>query len=185
MEGFASVNVCTGPLRAAVLLMLDLLRTRNATQRMICVVVVAFAATINPAVVSGAVTGSCSESDCHHFLEGRIEFGDVATFKQSLEKVGGKGRLMLFLNSEGGDIAAAIEIGRLVRRWPDSVVVVSLNSKCFSACVFVLAGGLHRTVHGTVGIHRPFGSATEAQSFDATQKKFRALEQAARNIFKT
>ena len=172
---------CACCLRAISILLLDLLRTRIATRRMIQALTVGFATTISPAVAFAAAYGECSESGCGLVLEGRIGSDDVAIFKRSLEKAGDKGSLTLVLDSEGGDVAAAIEIGRVVRRWSASFVVVAANAKCFSACVFVLAGGLSRTVHGTIGIHRPFGSGTEAQSYDATQKKFRALEQAAKN----
>lgn len=180
MRGFDILKACAGQLRAIAVLVHDLLRTRIATRRMIHAMAVGFAATISPAVASAAAYGECVESGCVLFLEGRIGPDDVAIFKRLLEEVGGKKSLTLSLDSEGGDIAAAIEIGRLVRRWPEPGVLVTRDSKCFSACVFVLAGGLRRIVHGTVGIHRPFGSGTEAQSYDATQKKFRALEQAAK-----
>jgi hypothetical protein len=128
--------------------------------------------------------GSCIESNCNLFLTGRIAQDDVQLFRQSFEKMSGKGSLFLSLDSEGGDIASAIEIGRLVRRWPESIVLVTLSSKCYSACVFVLAGGLHRAVHGKVGIHRPFGSSTDARTYESTQKSFRTLEQSAKAFLK-
>lgn len=166
MRGFATMIASTDPLRAATLL-----------------VTVAFALTISPAVASADVSGVCTPT-CVFFLNGRIGPGDVGLFKQSPEKVEGKGNLQLFLDSEGGDLTTAIEIGRLVRRWPDSLVIVDLNSKCFSACVFVLAGGLNRVVHGQVGIHRPFSSTTDSKTYESTQKTFRALEQSAKSFLK-
>lgn len=123
-------------------------------------------------------------SECSFFLEGRIGPDDVAIFKRSLEKTGSNGRLLLFLNSEGGDIATAIEIGKLVRRWPNSSVLVTEDSKCFSACVFVLAGGLHRRVDGKVGIHRPFNATTNSNNYESSQKTFRTLEQSAKAFLK-
>jgi len=120
------------------------------------------------------------QSNCMFWLKGRIGPDDVAIFKRSLERAGGNGNLLLMLNSEGGDLTTAIEIGRLVRRWPDSSVMVLQDSKCYSACVFVLAGGLHRVVYGKVGIHRPFNSTTDSNTYESTQKTFRTLEQ--RNV---
>jgi hypothetical protein len=219
MRGFANVNACTGPFRASVPVLLDLLTIRNAIQRMIFMVAVAFAITISPIIASAAVNGNCADrppaapslpeflkaarpanpgvseealthywtqtyNRCYLFLKGRISPDDVAIFKRSLENTGGNGSLMLILDSEGGDLTTAIEIGRLVRHWPDSLVIVSLDSKCFSSCVFVLAGGLHRVVHGKVGIHRPFNSKTDARTFESTQKTFRALEQSAKSFLK-
>ena len=122
--------------------------------------------------------------DCTLFLKGRIGPEDVAIFKRSLEKAEGYGLLMLYLDSEGGDVATAIEIGRLVRRWPKSSVLVVQDSKCFSACVFVLAGGLHRVVHGKVGIHRPFNATIDSNTYESTQKTFRTLEQSAKAFLK-
>lgn len=124
----------------------------------------------------------CSATRCTLRVEGRITSRDVPLVKQALERARGSGRLLLMLDSEGGDIASAIEIGRLIRRWPDSIVLVSLDSKCFSACVFVLAGGLQRTVWGKVGIHRPFGSESKGGTYESTQKEFRAVEQVARKF---
>lgn len=122
--------------------------------------------------------------DCTLILEGRITPNDVAIFKRSVERANGYGLLMLFLNSEGGDIASAIEIGRLVRQWPKSIVMVEKDAKCFSACVFVLVGGLHRDVHGSVGIHRPFSSTTNSNTYESSQKTFRTLEQSAKAFLK-
>jgi hypothetical protein len=164
MRGFAKIIACADPLRAAVLVVVHLLRTGIATQIILRAVAVTFTFTVSPAVASADVYGLCADkSICTLRLDGRIGPDDVALFKRSLEKVGGKQELLLFLNSEGGDITTAIEIGRLVRRWQDSHVVVALDSKCFSACVFVLAVGLNRVVHGKVGIHRPFNSTTDSQ----------------------
>jgi hypothetical protein len=156
-----------------------------AAQRIFRAVAVTLAFTISPAVASADVHGLCRDNSiCNLRLDGRIGPDDAAQFKRSLEKVGGKQNLLLFLNSEGGDIATAIEIGRLVRHWQASHVVVSLDSKCFSACVFVLAGGLNRAVHGKVGIHRPFSATTDSHTYEATQKTFRELEQSAKSFFK-
>jgi hypothetical protein len=122
--------------------------------------------------------------DCYISLKGRIGPDDVAIFKRLLARADGYGLLMLSLDSEGGDIATAIEIGRLVRRWPKSLVMVSGDYKCFSACVFVLAGGLHRQVDGRIGIHRPFISTTNSNTYESSQKTFRALEQSAKAFLK-
>lgn len=124
------------------------------------------------------------QSNCTFWLEGRIGPDDVAIFKRSLEKAGSNGRLMLYLNSEGGDLTTALEIGRLVRRWPNSSVMVLQDAKCLSACVFVLAGGLHRRVDGNVGIHRPFNATTNSNTYESTQKTFRTLEQSAKVFLK-
>jgi hypothetical protein len=61
---------------------------------------------------------------------------------------------MVYLDSPGGDVAAALEIGRILRREGMSATV-ERGAHCMSACVFVLAGAEKRRIDGAVGIHRP------------------------------
>lgn len=59
------------------------------------------------------------------------------------------------LDSTGGDIAAAMAIGRLMRSMEfDSLVIA--GGRCHSACLFVLAAGVNKVVLGEVGMHRPY-----------------------------
>jgi hypothetical protein len=82
------------------------------------------------------------------------------------------------LNSLGGDLAAAIEIGSLVREKNISAIIDS-SAKCVSACVFVLAGAAQRKIKGLVGIHRPyFTSAGGADSSEVVQGYGALLKQA-------
>ena len=59
------------------------------------------------------------------------------------------------LNSRGGSVLAAMRIGEAIRRanfWTG----VYEHATCASACVLILAAGVHRTAKwGTVIIHRP------------------------------
>ena len=59
------------------------------------------------------------------------------------------------LDSIGGDVDVALDIGRIIRRENASVDVMNGN-KCFSSCVFLLAAGVQRMTIGDVGIHRPY-----------------------------
>ena len=75
----------------------------------------------------------------------------------------------LTLDSEGGDVYAALRIGRMLRKARAWTHVLK-GSKCISACVFLLAGSVRRDVDGgVVGIHRPYSSDTEALSFEEMQ----------------
>jgi hypothetical protein len=59
------------------------------------------------------------------------------------------------VDSLGGDVEAAINIGRLARKYNASVS--SIYGTCASSCVFILAGGVDRhLLSSIVGIHRPF-----------------------------
>jgi tetratricopeptide (TPR) repeat protein len=59
------------------------------------------------------------------------------------------------LNSLGGSLPGALEVGKIIREQKLKAVVDS-SAKCVSACVFVLAGANRRQIKGSVGIHRPF-----------------------------
>lgn len=70
----------------------------------------------------------------------------------------------LRLNSNGGDVATAMSIGRLVRK-AQLTTIVQENDTCASACVLILAGGIWRIAWGEnqIGLHRPyFYNAKEA-----------------------
>ena len=57
--------------------------------------------------------------------------------------------------SNGGDIDAAMDVGRLLRKL-GVFSVIDKNDQCMSACVFAFMGGERRSVAGRLGIHRPF-----------------------------
>jgi hypothetical protein len=59
------------------------------------------------------------------------------------------------INSPGGSVYAAIEIGRLFRS-RQQPIWVKREDVCVSACVLILAGATYRTLEGQVGIHRPY-----------------------------
>jgi ATP-dependent protease ClpP protease subunit len=60
------------------------------------------------------------------------------------------------LDSQGGQVFAALEIGRLLRR-EAATVRVGPGASCISACVFVLMGAPQREVAGSarIGLHSP------------------------------
>lgn len=65
---------------------------------------------------------------------------------------------MLILNSDGGDLGAAMKIGRIVREH-GYFAQVQPKARCLSACVYILAAAKRKQVLGSVGVHRPyFGS---------------------------
>jgi hypothetical protein len=75
------------------------------------------------------------------------------------------------LNSLGGSLSAAIEIGRLVRD-EKLTAIVEASAKCVSACVFVLAGAHKRIIRGEIGIHRPYftGNASPVESVETVRR---------------
>jgi len=69
--------------------------------------------------------------------------------------------VIFHVHSEGGDVERAIRIGRMLR---ELNAYIWINGSCLSACVFILAGGVDRTVNGTVGVHRPYFSSLDRRS---------------------
>jgi hypothetical protein len=49
--------------------------------------------------------------------------------------------LSVYLNSQGGDVEAAIKIGQIIRE-NERTVEVSTNSKCFSSCTLIYIAGV-------------------------------------------
>lgn len=80
--------------------------------------------------------------------------------------------------SNGGDIDAAMELGRLLRRL-GVFAVVDKNDQCLSACVFAFMGGERRSVAGRLGIHRPFFPHT--QDLPDRQVRFRHMQKILRD----
>lgn len=82
--------------------------------------------------------------------------------------------VMIKLDSSGGNISAALKIGRFLRK-NDSLATVYENAICLSSCVYVLAGAPNRAVDGTVGIHRPYEPDDKETSGMAQMEKYKKL----------
>ena len=74
----------------------------------------------------------------------------------------------LSLNSEGGNVEAAIEIGILARN-NELATWVHPNAVCASACTLTFLGGVVRTMLGRFGIHRPYSTRYNISNADATE----------------
>jgi hypothetical protein len=81
------------------------------------------------------------------------------------------------LASNGGDIDAAMGLGRLLRKL-GVFTHVGKDDQCLSACVFAFMGGERRIVSGRLGIHRPFLPFT--QDTPDRQDRFRHLQKTLR-----
>lgn len=105
-------------------------------------------------------------ANCNNFfleLKGDITAGDGARLTRVIKELefqlGGQSCsnkfLFMRLISDGGSVDAAMELGRVIRKYGMRVVVPS-NSNCLSSCVLALAAGADRIALGRVGIHRPY-----------------------------
>ncbi len=83
---------------------------------------------------------------------------DVAKFKQYVNRIHKEHfrleRDSIELDSKGGILFAAGDIGRVIRREHLSTYV-SENSKCASSCVLILVSGVCRMALGDIRVHRP------------------------------
>lgn len=66
-------------------------------------------------------------------------------------------QLRVSLNSTGGDLDAAMEIGRIIRR-NNGDAIVEDGAKCYSSCALIYIAAVDRGVSGKgiVGLHRPY-----------------------------
>lgn len=104
-------------------------------------------------------------------VEGTISAGDDARLIALLPRLQGD----IGLNTGGGDVQAAMELGRALRKFNRAVVVLP-KATCASACVLVLAGAPVRVIFGSVSIHRPFVPNDSSTNPDEQRSRYKALE---------
>lgn len=106
---------------------------------------------------------------CNIYINGEIRAGLLQEVQKWLRNAGnlpGVRYVKVWLNSPGGSIAEALEVGRELRE-NDVWALVAEGSQCSSACVLLLAGGAFRAVEGSVGIHRPYFESNPGSVADA------------------
>lgn len=94
----------------------------------------------------------------HVLISGEITASDVAELRRTLterRQALGKTPLVL-LDSPGGSVLAALEMGRIIRRTP-AETVINDGASCSSSCIFLQSAGVKRNVFGDgrLGLHRP------------------------------
>ena len=132
---------------------------------------------ISPVERGGACRHSCASV---MVAEGEITGASPEAFVDFFRgAVADKGlRNILVLNSQGGEVQAALELGVLLRRLGVTVVIgrvamlesekagsneglALIPGRCFSACVYMMAGGRQRIVpdFSVLGVHRIHSAA--------------------------
>ncbi len=119
--------------------------------------VLGFSYTLTASQVTAAVV-TANDFGSHLMLSirGDIEIQDAALVRSYLAKSKPDAHVSLFIQSKGGDVETAMEIGRALR----AVNARVSTDKCFSACVLVFIGGVNRSVSSSaargwgLGIHR-------------------------------
>lgn len=117
-------------------------------------------------------------------ISGEVTQTDLKELKKAVGSVkeklkGSSGNAIFRLNSSGGDVEAAIGIGRLLREIKATAITWE-QGRCYSACVFILAGAVQR-IRANVGIHRPYSVETDKRDYQATQMYQRQLAKLAKD----
>lgn len=134
--------------------------------------------------------GHGSMCDPYILAKGTITSSTPDDFVRFVKK--GKFHTRVFFHSPGGNLAAAIRLGRLIREfrfntlvggpyenvirlWED-YEIIEKEGHCFSACAYAFLGGVKRTVEssGKFGIHQ-FRGATKDTGESSTQVIMTAL----------
>lgn len=90
-------------------------------------------------------------------INGEIRDSTLQEFKEAIASIESRGQKLVLnavqLNSNGGSGNVAREIGKIIREKRLNTYLGE-DSKCESACVFILIGGVQRYAFGKVGVHR-------------------------------
>lgn len=122
------------------------------------------------------------EPDAEGYLSCSLYGSITSVDQEQLARFIALGCKTLYLSSSGGDLRAAIALGRRIRQARMSVVVQK-GKHCASACAFLYAGGVVRAPYGPVMIHRPYLNKSVA-SFSDTQKAFKEVSGLARQYLR-
>jgi hypothetical protein len=102
------------------------------------------------------------------WIQGPITAQDARQF-QALEPELARSSVRVYLNSHGGSVAAAITIGKLIRKY-DGKTSIAVPGKCYSSCALIFISGVERLNLGELGLHRPY-LADAPQSREALEKR--------------
>lgn len=108
------------------------------------------------------------------FAQGEIDNGSAQNFLDFVRQSLPSGELhgIVLLDSPGGHVVAAMELGQTIRRLGMAIIVARpgdsggmaqlYSGRCYSACVYALMGGKKRVVppQSRVGVHRMFNYST-------------------------
>jgi hypothetical protein len=122
-------------------------------------------------------------------IAGPILAGDDRRFAEVLERAQKQTKELdtVLLDSQGGDVGAAMSIGRMVRG-AKLYTGVHESRVCASACILILAGGVRRYARETarLGLHRPYfsdPSRATAKGYETFQQAYESVIEAHRVYF--
>lgn len=110
-------------------------------------------------------------------IQGEITQADVNTLSSAVRGGEDVSMRLIVLSSDGGDLHAAMQMGRILRAHGFDAVIPDGHT-CMSACVFLLAAAVDKSVYGRVGIHRPYFVSGDPQIIAREIRDMKALSAA-------
>ena len=110
---------------------------------------------------------------CNIIFIGEIDQQATAKITKQYEQIKRENKcrynpITLYLDSNGGDVDAAITAGDFIRH-NNIETIVDENDSCASACVLTFLGGVKRNAFGRIGLHRPYSSALASSELESKQ----------------
>jgi len=87
-------------------------------------------------------------------VSGTITDNDSKIFENAVKNLGDR-QLSVGLDSLGGDVFAAMQIGRSIRLH-QGFTFIPVSNKCYSSCALIFISGVMRHDLGELGLHRPY-----------------------------
>lgn len=107
------------------------------------------------------------------FISGKINETDAKAL-QELSPELERNWFTVYLDSLGGDVLAAMRIGRMIRKYEGETYIGRPpnydEAKCYSSCALIFIAGVLRLSSGYLGLHRPYLSSPP-QSREAVEKQ--------------
>jgi hypothetical protein len=131
----------------------------------------------NPPDIAAPASARGAAEEVRVILSGPITRADVDSvrvmaglLKSGAQKLADN---TVWLASDGGDVDAGMDLGRLLRQL-GVYTAVGKADRCLSSCVFAFMGGERRSVAGRLGVHRPYFPYT--QDSPDRQLRYRHLQ---------
>lgn len=116
--------------------------------------------------IAARIFVSQSNGGCIIDLQGEIDRETPKMLTSALPQYDVNMKCDLRLHSTGGDLAAAIETGEIIRKFQLWTFIPEWGA-CASACTFLFLGGVRRTALGKIGLHRPYSTRMVASEKEA------------------
>jgi len=108
------------------------------------------------------------------YIEGTIQKTDVDIFSKGVEDSRST-VVNVLLDSHGGDVYAAMAIGRVLRE-NELSVAVAVPAECLSSCALIYIAGVQRVNFGTIGLHRPYLIGSPLQTAEISKAMPKMLQ---------